>query len=79
MNLARFTPEPWMADALCAQTDSEVFFPEKGGSTREAKAICAKCPAIAACRAFAIEHHELGVWGGLSEQQRKNLRRQEAA
>lgn len=74
-----FKPEPWMADALCAQTDPDVFFPELGGSTREAKAICAKCPVLARCRAFALEHGERGVWGGTSDGDRTRLRRKAVA
>ena len=34
----------WQAEALCAQTDPEAFFPEKGGSTRDAKRVCGVCP-----------------------------------
>ena len=33
----------WQERALCAQTDPEAFFPEKGGSTREAKRVCLTC------------------------------------
>ena len=36
-------PLGWQTDALCAQTDPEAFFPEKGGSTRDAKKICTTC------------------------------------
>jgi WhiB family redox-sensing transcriptional regulator len=36
-------PLAWQTDSLCAQTDPEAFFPEKGGSTRDAKKICASC------------------------------------
>lgn len=74
-----FKPEPWMADAVCAQTDPELFFPELGSSTREAKAICAKCPVAAVCLAFAVENFESGVWGGTSDRQRAALRREGAA
>lgn len=79
MTLSRFTPEPWMADALCAQTDPEVFFPELGGSAREAKKVCAQCPVLARCRSYALEHQEKGIWGGTSDRDRALLRRQEAA
>lgn len=67
-------PEPWMEAALCAQTDPELFFPELGGSTREAKSICAQCPVLARCRAYALEHQERGVWGGTSDRDRARLR-----
>lgn len=66
----------WQADALCAQTDPEAFFPEKGGSTREAKRICEQCEVRIKCLEFALEHDErFGIWGGLSERERRKLRR----
>lgn len=74
MTLSRFVPEPWMEAALCSQTDPELFFPELGASTRDAKAICAQCPVLARCRAYALEHRERGVWGGTSDQDRARLR-----
>ena len=42
-------PLAWQADAPCAQTDPEAFFPEKGGSTRDAKMICQACEVRAQC------------------------------
>ena len=66
----------WQERALCAQTDPEAFFPEKGGSTREAKKICEVCPVRAECLAYALEHDErFGIWGGLSERERRRLKR----
>lgn len=66
----------WHADALCAQSDPEAFFPEKGMSARAAKQICAACPVAAQCLDWAIEHNERhGVWGGLTEHERVGLRR----
>lgn len=67
-------PEPWMADAVCAQTDPESFFPEKGGSTREAKKVCFSCEARTECLQYALAHNERwGVWGGVSERERRKL------
>lgn len=67
-------PGPWIADGLCAQTDPEIFHPDKGGSTREAKAVCARCPVLAECRDWAISSGQrFGVWGGLSERERRVL------
>lgn len=64
----------WQARALCAQTDPEAFFPEKGGSTRAAKRICSDCPVRTACLDYALEQRErFGVWGGLSERERRVL------
>jgi WhiB family redox-sensing transcriptional regulator len=68
--------ESWQERALCAQTDPEAFFPEKGGSTREAKKICSQCPVRAECLEYALANDErFGIWGGLSERERRRLRR----
>lgn len=66
----------WQVDALCAQTDPEAFFPEKGGSTRDAKKVCTACPVRQECLAYALEKDErFGIWGGLSERERRRLRK----
>lgn len=66
----------WQERALCAQTDPEAFFPEKGGSTREAKRICSGCEVRAECLEYALMHDErFGIWGGLSERERRRLKR----
>ena len=67
----------WQERALCAQTDPEAFFPEKGGSTREAKRICVGCEVRPECLEFALSHDErFGIWGGLSERERRRLKRE---
>jgi WhiB family redox-sensing transcriptional regulator len=71
------TEEGWRLDALCAETDPEAFFPEKGGSTREAKRVCTGCAVRAECLEFALTNDErFGIWGGLSERERRRLRLQ---
>ena len=66
----------WQERALCAQTDPEAFFPEKGGSTREAKRICTTCPVRNECLEYALANDErFGIWGGLSERERRRLKR----
>lgn len=66
----------WQERALCAQTDPEAFFPEKGGSTREAKRICTGCEVRAECLEYALAFDErFGIWGGLSERERRRLKR----
>jgi len=68
--------DQWQERALCAQTDPEAFFPEKGGSTREAKRICMGCEVRDACLEYALAHDErFGIWGGLSERERRRLKR----
>jgi WhiB family redox-sensing transcriptional regulator len=65
----------WQRDALCAQVDPEIFFPEKGASTLDAKRVCAGCPVRAQCLAAALERGErFGVWGGLAERERRVMR-----
>jgi WhiB family redox-sensing transcriptional regulator len=66
----------WQDRALCAQTDPEAFFPEKGGSTREAKRVCTSCDVRAECLEYALANDErFGIWGGLSERERRKLKR----
>ena len=68
--------QEWQERALCAQTDPEAFFPEKGGSTREAKRICSGCEVRAECLEYALGHDErFGIWGGLSERERRKLKK----
>lgn len=68
--------DQWQERALCAQTDPEAFFPEKGGSTREAKRICLGCEVRDKCLEYALANDErFGIWGGLSERERRRLKR----
>lgn len=87
MNAASDPPPPlldeipaWHRDAVCAQTDPEAFFPEKGGTTRPAKAVCEGCTVRVECLQWALDNDErFGVWGGLSDRERRRLKRGEAA
>ncbi|WP_282958973.1 WhiB family transcriptional regulator [Phycicoccus avicenniae] len=66
----------WQERSLCAQTDPEAFFPEKGGSTREAKKVCVSCEVRAECLEYALSNDErFGIWGGLSERERRKLKK----
>lgn len=72
----KLKPEPWTVDALCPQVDVEAFFPEQGGNTRSAKAICHRCPVERECLAYAVKNREpFGIWGGMSPRQRRVLER----
>jgi WhiB family transcriptional regulator, redox-sensing transcriptional regulator len=79
--LGPLLPDPagdlsWQDAARCAETDPEVFFPEKGGSTREARKVCRECEVRAECLEYALKHESVfrfGVWGGLSERERRAL------
>ena len=73
-------PPGWADQALCAQADPEAWFPEQGEAAELAKAICARCPVQAPCRAHALARPGLrGIWGGLSERERRAARRGAAA
>jgi WhiB family redox-sensing transcriptional regulator len=71
----------WRSRAACLGMDSESFFPL--GTTglaleqiTRAKAVCAQCPARNACLDWALAtHQEAGIWGGLTEDERRALRR----
>jgi WhiB family redox-sensing transcriptional regulator len=67
----------WQDRAECAPRAGQVdFFPGRGESTRDAKAVCAVCPVARDCLEFALRLKvAYGVWGGLSERERRNLRR----
>lgn len=67
--------DDWVADALCAQVDADLWFPPAGMSARDAKRVCAVCPVRTECLNYAMEHHDAGVWGGFSERDRDKLRR----
>ena len=60
----------------CALRPTEAFFPEKGGSTREAKRVCLSCEVRAECLEYALGNDErFGIWGGLSERERRKLKK----
>ncbi len=66
--------EDWEDLALCKETGGDDFFPEKGESTKVAKAVCAKCEVTSECLGLALRiGARFGVWGGLSERERRQL------
>lgn len=70
--------EPWQELAACrgCPNPDSIFFPEQGGSTREARRICCTCPVRMQCLDFALTHDErFGVWGGLPEKERRKAKR----
>lgn len=70
----------WMANGLCRQVDSAIFFPEgRGGTvaiqTEQAKQICGQCPVRDLCLEWALDTGQhFGIWGGMSEDERRGLR-----
>lgn len=74
MDLSIALPPPWIDQALCAQVDPEIFYPEKGMSFYAARRVCASCPVVAQCLEYAIENREeYGLWGGTTPKQRATL------
>ena len=66
----------WRDDAACRGLDTDVFFPVTDEEAEEAKAICETCPVREECLEFALAtRQEDGVWGGLTETERRRLRR----
>ena len=67
----------WVEGAACAQTDPEIFFPDKGKASAAAKLICRGCPVIEACLEYALNSpiRVEGVWGGTTFRERQELRR----
>ena len=69
----------WQDHANCLGVDPDLFFPERGASTREAKEVCRGCVVRDDCLEFALQNGEkFGIWGGLSERERRRIRRQRA-
>jgi Transcription factor WhiB. len=65
----------WVSQGLCGQADPEEWFPDKGRPPRLAMRICAACPVRAECREYGTGER-YGIWGGTTERQRRDLRRQ---
>jgi WhiB family redox-sensing transcriptional regulator len=67
----------WMSQANCLGINPDLFFPERGESVTEAKAVCADCIVRNRCREYAITNNEkFGIWGGTSERERRRIRKQ---
>ena len=81
VHISSETPEQpgWQDYANCLGVDPDLFFPERGASTREAKEVCRGCVVREDCLEYALENGEkFGIWGGMSERERRRLRRQRA-
>jgi len=75
----RFDKLAWQDDARCRGLGNDLFFPEQGASTEKAKGICEPCKVKTECLDYAVDVVEkFGIWGGLSERERRPLRRERA-
>lgn len=76
-NLLRLQELWWQVDANCIGEDPDLFFPDRGASTRKAKELCNSCIAQKHCLEYAIVNAEkFGIWGGLSERERRKIRKE---
>lgn len=74
LNVALNPSVPWFDYAACREVSPDLFFPEKGESSRPAKRICLGCSVRDSCLEMALSCPErFGVWGGLSEPERRVL------
>ena len=72
-------PVEWQAKARCSEVDPEICFPERGGSSKAARAVCNKCDVRSQCLEYALNNKEqFGIWGGTSERERRKLRKDRA-
>lgn len=73
--------EDWRELAACRGMDVELFMTERGESTLDAKAVCAGCAVREPCLEHALGHpaEKFGVWGGMSERERRQIRRRRRA
>jgi len=65
----------WHGRGLCVGEDPKVFFPSHGDPGTDAREICAACRVRGDCLNYATEADEFGIWGGLDQQERRNLKR----
>ncbi len=71
----------WLADALCTEVSSDLFFPVKGDNANEARDVCRRCPCQTACLAYALTYEAVeigrahGIYGGLTPVERRKLLR----
>ncbi len=66
-------PPGWWRDAACQTRPKTLFYPEKGADTAKARAVGARCRVSLECLRYAIQHSEQGIWGGLTEEERRQL------
>lgn len=77
--VGRADEQGWQDQANCLGVDPDLFFPERGASTREAKEVCRGCVVRVECLEYALANAEkFGIWGGLSERERRRIRRARA-
>lgn len=70
---------PWVVFAACREADPDIFFPSNKAQEQAALALCAMCPVLDECQSYSLDAREtFGVWGGLTEKQRRSAIRRSA-
>jgi WhiB family redox-sensing transcriptional regulator len=67
--------DDWRGRGLCVGEDPDVFFPSHGDPGTKAREICTACAVRGQCLDYAVNADEFGIWGGLDQQERRNLKR----
>ncbi|MCB2223641.1 MAG: WhiB family transcriptional regulator [Actinobacteria bacterium] len=79
VSLLDFEDRPWAAFGSCRGADPDLFFPGSEGDPREGLRICSGCPVADECLDWALETRiHYGIWGGMTERQRRRLLRRSA-
>jgi WhiB family redox-sensing transcriptional regulator len=65
----------WHRRGLCAGMDPNAFFPSHSDPGTQARQVCAACPVREDCLDYAMAADEFGIWGGLDQEERRNLKR----
>lgn len=73
-------PGTWRFEARCDPDNADFWFPTVGMNPAAIKAECQRCPVIEQCRAYGLEHEDVvGVWGGLTDAERRAKRKEKTA
>ena len=79
MTLRLVADMSWQLQANCLGVHPDLFFPDRGASARQAKAVCKGCAVREQCLEYALDNGEnYGVWGGTTERDRRRIRRARA-
>lgn len=67
----------WRAQGACKDQPAHIFFPDTGEMDWRAAALCSHCPVLLDCRTWGLHHEDDGIWGGISENERRIIRRRQ--
>ena len=80
MSSTQVAEQDWRALGACSRTDPDLWFAVGAMEHKQAKRICRECPVQGQCLAYAMDAPvDHGIWGGLTERERRRFRRQAGA